>query len=514
MLRHLKNFLRLFRIAWVLARHDALFPLEKTGLSPVITQAAKFCAGRKNRKERPGVRLSRALQALGPTFIKLGQSLSTRADLMGEEIAADLSHLRDRLPAFPARKVHEAIEADLGQPVEALFREFNDEPVAAASIAQVHFATTQHGQEVAVKVLRPEIEAAFARDMELFFWLAELIETNLPDLRRLKPVEVVKTFDTSIRMELDLRYEAACARELRHNLRDDEGVYVPQIFWSLTGSRVMVMERVRGTPIGDIAALTAQGHDLQQLVQTAAEACFNMVYRDGFFHADMHPGNLFVLPDGRLGIVDFGIMGRVSKEERIYLIEILRGFLNEDYRHVAEVHFAAGYVPAHQSVDHFTLACAAIGRPILDKPLNEISLAQLLAQLFKVAETFEMETQPQLLLLQKTMMVAEGVGRMLVPNVNMWQLAEPLVTDWAHTHLGPAARLRTGLEQLSTTLQRLPATLQKLEHLLTKAEEEGITLHPDTLSTLNQQRIHWHRRWMLVAIAGFTAITTAILVAG
>jgi ubiquinone biosynthesis protein len=511
MLRHLKNSLRLFRIAWVLARYDALFPLEQAGFSPVMTFCVRLLARRRNRKERRGVRLSRALQALGPTFIKLGQTLSTRADLIGDDIADDLANLRDNLPPFPVEDVHRIIEEDLEKPTSALFDNFEEIPVAAASIAQVHFATLKDGRDAAVKVLRPGVDRAFRRDIELFYWLAELVEQNVPSAERLKPKEVVRTLGDSIKMELDLRYEAAASAELRQNLQDDPGIYIPEIYWAHTGPRVIVMERIRGVPISDVETLKAQGHNMQDLVKTAAEVCFNMVYRDGYFHADMHPGNLFVLPDGRIAAVDFGIMGRVSPQERQYLVEILRGFLTKDYRRVAEIHFAAGYVPAHQSVDHFTLACAAIGRPILDKPLHEISLAKLLAQLFEVAEQFEMETQPQLLLLQKTMMVAEGVGRMLDPKVNMWQLAEPLVAEWITKNLNPVARIRTGFEQLQQNFHKIQPTIAKVEALIKRIDADGFTLHPDTVENMARQRRQHHQEWMLLAVGSVAILTLAIL---
>lgn len=508
MKRHFINSLRLCRIAWVLARNDALFPLERTHISPIITKSVKLLARRKN-SERPGIRLSRALQELGPTFIKLGQSFSTRSDLVGDEIAADLANLRDNLPAFPTKEVYGILEEEFDRPYTKLFRTFDEKPVAAASIAQVHFATTMDGKEVAVKILRPDVHKAFERDLELFFWIAELVEQTMPELRRLKPLKVVETFEESIQMELDLRYEAASALELRHNMEQDEAFYVPSIHWPLTSQRVMTMERIQGTNISHTDKLRDKGFDLDKLLQIASESFFNMVYRDGFFHADLHPGNLFVLDDGRLAVVDFGIMGRISREERIYLIEILRGFLKADYRHVAEVHFAAGYVPANKSVDNFALACMAIGHPILNKPLDEISIAKLLAQLFKVAETFEMETQPQLLLLQKTMMVAEGVGRMLNPHVNMWKLAEPLVTDWAKQHLGPLAKLQQGLHDLELIARKLPETLYKVEHLLTKVEEGGIPLHPETTRALIAERRRQHTDWLILML-GLALVTLSL----
>jgi len=452
-----------------------------------------------------------ALQELGPTFIKLGQSLSTRSDLVGDEIAEDLANLRDNLTPFPTPIVHRILEEAFGKSSRELFKQFDDTPIAAASIAQVHFAVTHADKAVAVKVLRPDVKAAFERDLELFFWLAELVEQNLPDLRRLKPVEVVATFYETIQMELDLRYEAAAATELRRNMADDVDFYVPDVDWTLTSQRVLTLERIDGVSIGDIATLEAAGHNLDRLLQIAAESFFSMVYRDGFFHADLHPGNLFVLKDGRLAVVDFGIMGRVSKEERIFLIEILRGFLNEDYRHVAEVHFAAGYVPANKSVDNFALACMAIGQPILGKPMDEISIARLLAQLFKIAETFEMTTQPQLLLLQKTMMVAEGVGRMLNPHINMWQLAEPLVKEWAGQHLSPIAKLQSGLQDVERIIRKFPATLERIDRLLNHAEQTpGGPLHADTARTILRERQRQHRHWVIISLIGIIAITVAL----
>ncbi|MGB1540511.1 MAG: AarF/UbiB family protein, partial [Rickettsiales bacterium] len=327
-----------------------------------------------NLPNREGERLCLALEAMGPTFIKLGQALSTRADLMSEAVAEDLARLRDRLPPFSAQHMRKTVEADLEAPLDTLFAKFEEEPVAAASIAQVHLATTPDGEKVAVKVLRPGIRSAFTRDIALFYWIAEQLELRFPPLRRLKPVAVVETFEDSIHKELDLRMEAAAAETLRNNTLEDNGLYIPAIDWNRTAERVLTMERIEGIPISDVEAIKEAGHDVNQLLKIAADSLFQQVFRDGFFHADLHPGNLFVLPDGRLAAVDFGITGRIDKRNRIFIAEILRSFLQGDYRQVAEVHIAAGYVPSHHHVDDFALACMAIGKPVLGKPLQDISI--------------------------------------------------------------------------------------------------------------------------------------------
>ncbi|MGE0725769.1 MAG: 2-polyprenylphenol 6-hydroxylase, partial [Alphaproteobacteria bacterium] len=429
---------------------------------------------------RPGERLAAALRTLGPSFIKLGQALSTRADLMGEAVAADLADLRDRLPPFPAEAARRTIAADLERPVEALFASFDDVPIAAASIAQVHFAVTTDGRPVAVKVLRPRIEAEFARDLDLFRWMADVVERAVPASRRLKPREVVRTFAETVRLEMDLRFEAAAAAELAENFVGDPTFRVPAVDWQRTGRRVLTTERVVGIPINQRAALIAAGHDPQQIMAYAASSLFRQVFRDGFFHGDMHPGNCFVAPDGAVVPVDFGIMGRLDLATREFLADMLVGFLNGDYRQVADVHFRAGYVPASQSRDAFMQACRSIGAPILGRPLAEISLARLLGQLFRVTEQFRMETQPQLLLLQKTMLVAEGVGRSLDPDVNMWLLARPLIEDWMIEHRGPEARLRRAVDTGIDLAGRVPRLFDAIETVA--AAERRRALGPQDIS--------------------------------
>ena len=485
----LRHILRLLSIARTLARHDALFILEQLQLAPAVVLFAKLISSRR-APGRPGERLARAFQDMGPSFIKVGQMLSTRSDLLGEEMAADLSKLQDKLPPFPGAQARAAIEAEFGQPVDELFSQFDDDAIAAASIAQVHFAITADGEEVAVKVLRPGIEDAFTNDLELFFWGARLLQRTRPELRRLKPVETVATLARSVEMEMDLRFEAAAADELRENFEGDLNVFVPSIDWLRTGQRIMCTQRVYGIPFGDIDAIKAAGHDPQEVLRKTAETFFYQAFRDGFFHGDMHPGNLFVLPNGAIAIVDFGIMGRLERTQRRHLAELLMSFLTRDYRRAAEVHFEAGWIPKHQPIEEFTHACRSIAEPILDRPQNEISIARLLGQLFQITETFEMETQPQLLLLQKTMLVAEGTGRRLAPDANMWVIARPLIEQWMRANLGPEARIQETAQQTIDVLKRLPAIVKGLEHALSQFDEHGLKLHPDTVAQLrgNRQR--------------------------
>ncbi|HYB11233.1 MAG TPA: 2-polyprenylphenol 6-hydroxylase [Alphaproteobacteria bacterium] len=488
MLEPLRHVARLLAIAHTLARHDALFPLEAAEIAPIVTFLARALAKKRRGGDnvlRPGQRLAAALEELGPSFIKLGQAISVRSDLLGEEVAEDLSLLQDRLPPFASAEVRATIERELGKPVETLFARFDDKPIAAASIAQVHYAETTTGDPVAVKVLRPGIEASFERDIALLDWLAGLVERTRPSLRRLKPRDVVTTFRETVHIEMDLRMEAAAASEFAESLSDDPNVHVPTVDWLRTSRRVMTLERIEGIPIDERDNLIAAGHDPDRIVARAAETFFVQVFRNGFFHADMHPGNVFVDRDGRLVMVDFGIMGRVDRKTRIYLAEMLVGFLQGDYRAVADVHFRAGYIPREKSVDAFMQACRSIGEPIMNKPLHEISLARLLAQLFQITETFEMETQPQLLLLQKSMLLAEGVGRRLNPDINMWTLARPLVEEWMRANRGPEARIRESMYELVDLVERLPEFARETEVAISRLANIGLMLHPETLQVLS-----------------------------
>lgn len=441
-----------------------------------------------------GKRLSAALQTLGPSFIKLGQALSLRADVVGDDIADALTELQDSLPPFPFMQAKRTIETEFKRPLTELFQQFDETPVAAASIAQVHFAVDAQGRNVAVKILRPNVEKRFQRDIALFRTLANMAHCLFPHYRRLKLPEVVEQFARTARVEMDLRLEAAAASQLRENMHADEGIYVPEIYWDTTSQRVLTLERIKGIRIDDIPALKQAGFDPKHLIKNAAEIFFKQVYRDGFFHADMHPGNLFIDVQGRIALVDFGIMGRLSYETRIHLAQLLIGFLQRDYDEVSRVHFAAGWIPENQDQELFAQAARSIGEPIFGKPQNEISIARLLQQLFKITEDFQMETQPQLLLLQKTMMLAEGLGRVLYPHTNFWELARPLTEAWAKEHLGVKARVRA-------KLNKLPTLLEKLEYALDKVVNEQTSTSKS--DNENSSRYFWK-------IAVISAIVSAV----
>lgn len=490
-MKHLRHAYRLIIIFLILLRHD-VFCIKKSGL-------------------RKGQRLARALERLGPTFIKLGQAISTRSDLVGDQVADDLALLRDRLPPFSTRQARAIIEAEFGKPVSALFSHFDDAPIAAASIAQVHKAITIDGRTVAVKVLRPDIEQAFARDIELFFWIAGIIDHHLPAYRRLKVNEVVQTFKDSVFFELDLRFEAAAADEMAKNMAaHPTGMHVPKAYWDLTSHRVLTAQWVEGISFGDMDAIRQSGFDNDKILEKLADSLFSQIFIDGFFHADLHPGNLFLDPqNGDLVAVDFGITGRLDWQSRAYIAQIVHGFLNEDYESVANLHFQAGYVPAHKNREAFTQACMAVARPILGKPLGEISVAALLGQMFKIAAEFEMETQPQLLLMQKTLMVAEGVGRMLNPNLNMWELSRPMIELWAREHFSKAARAKMALLEAKKYAEKLPAIMRDVERTLkVLGEERGLKLHPDTIRELTESRKKSQRGWLLL---GWAVLAAAII---
>ncbi len=511
MLKSVKYSLQLLNIGWTLARYDALFGLEALNAPPALLWLCRRVA-KRHKGLRPGQRLSLALQALGPSFIKAGQALSTRADLIGEDIARDLSALQDNVPPFASKLALATVEEQLGGPIGHYFAEFDAEPIAAASIAQVHFARINDGQQVAVKILRPNIEQAFARDLDLMFWLARLVERRLPHYRRLKPVQVVETFANTIRIELDLRFEAAAAEELRANTKNDSGFHVPEVHWELSRRRVLVTERIHGISAGDTDALKAANIDLTGVMEKAARAFFNQVFRDGFFHADMHPGNLFVLEDGTLAPVDFGIMGRINHDDQLVLAQILWGFLKGDYLHVAQVHHDAGWILPHIDVHQFAQAVRAVGQPIMGKAMNEISFGNLIGQLIGIARMFEMEAQPQLLLLHKTMVTAEGVGRGLNPSINMWQLSEPLIRAWAEKNLSAKARARDFAKDAIETLRDAPRVLREAKDYLEAVKKDGLRMAPESLAKLEAQRAAHYRGWMRLGwvVAAILATNVAL----
>jgi len=490
----LYNVTRLFFVVRTLARYDALFLLDDLEKAPFHVKIARallplVAIGTKSKKHlRRGQRLAGALQELGPSFIKLGQALSVRSDLLGEEIARDLGNLRDKLPPFSFEEAKASIENELERPIDQLFSHFEQTPVAAASIAQVHFAVVEESvavpteedpeaievieHKVAVKILRPGIEKAFEKDLRLFFWISRLAERFQPNFRRLRLTKVVEVLAESVALEMDLRLEAAAAAEVAENFEGDADFSVPTIDWQRTAMRVMTQSRVEGISLSDEEGLNKSGHDKEAIAANVIRVFLKQVLRDGFFHADMHHGNLFVTDTGALVAVDFGIMGRMDFQSRLFMAEMLYAFLTGDYRRAAEVHFDAGYVPAHKSLDAFTQACRSIGEPILGKSVDEISLGKLLVQLFQITETFEMETQPQLLLLQKTMVTAEGVAQSLHKKINFWEVAHPTVEEWMRDNMGPEAKAAQIVSDGLTFLKKLPHLVSKADKLLNQLEEE------------------------------------------
>jgi ubiquinone biosynthesis protein len=407
-----------------------------------------------------GERIRLALEALGPIFVKFGQMLSTRRDLLADDLALELAKLQDRVPPFPGDVAVGIVETDLGSPVSELFARFEFEPMASASVAQVHAATLQDGREVIVKVLRPDIAKVIERDLQLLYIVAELAQRYWPEGRRLRPVEVVSEYEKTILDELDLVREAGNASQLRRNFTDSQMLYVPEVHWPLTRRRVMVMERIHGVPIGQIEELRRQRVNMKRLSERGVKIFFTQVFRDSFFHADMHPGNIFVdcsdPEDPRYIAVDFGIVGTLSPGDQHYLAQNLLAFFRRDYRRVAELHIESGWVPSETRVDEFESAIRSVCEPIFDRPLQDISFGAFLLRLFQTARRFNMEVQPQLVLLQKTLLNIEGLGRQLYPQLDLWSTAKPYLEEFMKDRIGAEAFARGVRSNLPLWAEQLP----------------------------------------------------------
>ena len=453
---------RLLKWGRTLARHGALRGIEEDPLTPPPVR-------RLARIVRFGARVpltpdyAAALVAIGPAAIKLGQALSTRPDLVGEKAAVNLSQLQDDLPPAPFAAIKQTIEASFGAPLESLYSEFDEVPIGAASIAQVHRAITTEGREVAVKVLRPHVEEEFAKAIETYEWASAQAESMGGELERLRPRRVVAQFRQWTARELDLQREAASASELRENMVAEPGYYVPEIDWRRTARRVLTLEWLDGIKLNDREALIEAGQDCHALAMTLVRAFLRQAVVDGFFHADLHHGNLFALPDGRIAAIDFGIIGRIDRRARVWLAEILYGLITGNYRRVAEIHFEAQYVPAHHSVEEFATALRAAGEPIRGLPVKDISIGRMLESLFSITRDFDMPTQPHLLLLQKTMVMNEGVASTLDPDINMWETAEPFISEWIRSELGPEAYYADRIIDLVRALKKLPELIDRID---------------------------------------------------
>jgi ubiquinone biosynthesis protein len=502
---------RLARAGFVFAREGVLVLAEPAPLP----WPAKIAIKLARLIERPTAdsaehRLANALTKLGPAYVKLGQFLATRPDVVGPALARDLESLQDKMAPFPQDEAEAEVEAALGKPLQQSFGGFGP-AVAAASIAQVHRAqvvTADGAKPAAVKVLRPGVERRFRVDLEAFTFAARQAENISAEARRLRLIETVDTLRRSVAIEMDLRLEAAALSEMAENTKADPDFRVPAVDWDRTAKDVLTLEWVEGTPLYDRARLEAKGFDLKHLARAVIQTFLRHALRDGFFHADMHPGNLFVDDDGKLIFVDFGIMGRLGPKERRFLAEILYGFITRNYQRAAEVHFEAGYVPSHHSVENFAQAIRAIGEPIHNRTAEEISMAKLLMLLFEVTGLFDMRTRPELLLLQKTMVVVEGVARSLDPKLDMWTVSEPVVREWIERHLGPVGRIENAAEGAAGFLAGVPSLMSRgavLVEQLDVITRDGLVLAPETVEAIGlaeARRTRWTRiaLWTIAAL--------------
>lgn len=498
----LSAFLRLTGAGWALIRADALVPREVEPLLPTSAKWAGRClrlfAGGAAKRGRPGERLARVLEKQGPAAIKMGQFLSTRADIFGTAFAEDLSHLKDRLPAFPLDVAKAEIARNLGKPLSEIYAEIG-EPVAAASLAQAHPAALVDGRKVAVKVLRPNVERQVAQDTAVLRLAARLAETLAPASRRLRPTEFVEVVIRALDLEMDLRFEAAGCAELGEAMAVDPYMRAPLVCWEGVGKRVLTLTWAEGTPLSDPAALELPGLDRKALAENVTRGFLAQALDHGLFHADLHEGNLFVAAPSAIMAVDYGIVGRLGPGERRYLAEILYGFLNRDYARVAKVHFDAGYVPAHQDMDAFAQALRAVGEPVFGRNARDVSMGRLLAQLFEITALFDMALRPELVLLQKTMVTVEGVARRIDPTHDLWAAADPVVRRWISRELSPAAKARDFADE----------ALRAIKALARLAEAP-----PASPPVVVERQHTWPLLWFLVgAAAAGAAFVTGMLLA-
>ncbi len=511
---------RLARAGIVFAREGVFGAVDPSLVPPPGQLALKMARLIERGGAKSGPRLSRALERMGPAYLKLGQFLATRPDVVGVGMARDLEALQDRLPPFAQAEAEAVIATSLERPITHAFASLGP-PVAAASIAQVHRGEVLRDgmrRQVAVKVLRPNVAARFRRDLADFFFVAHKAEAYSAEARRLRLVEVINTMQRSVAMEMDLRLEAAALSEMAENTRDDPDFRVPTVDWDRTTHNVLTMEWIDGIALSDHARLEQAQIDLPDLGRKVIQSFLRHALRDGFFHADMHPGNLFLDKEGRLVAVDFGIMGRLGLKERRFLAEILLGFITRDYRRVAEVHFEAGYVPSHHSVENFAQAIRAIGEPIHNRTAEEISMARLLTLLLEVTGLFDMRTRPELILLQKTMVVVEGVARGFDPKLDIWKTADPVVREWIERNLGPIGRIQgavSGASELARLVSALPVIASRAVTVLEQLEtmtREGLVLSPDTIAAMGRSEGR-KSRWRTIALWIIAATFIGILIA-
>jgi ubiquinone biosynthesis protein len=509
-----RTLFRLIHINWVLVFHG----LDEIVLKTHLFRPIRFLAALspyywlRRRNEPRGVRIRKTLEDLGPIYVKFGQALSTRKDLLPDDIADELVKLQDRVPPFPNEVACRIIEQELGMPIGDAFAEFDPTPLASASVAQVHTAKLHSGEDVVVKVLRPDIEGRIHSDIDLLYELARFSERFWSDARRLRPLEVVAEFEKTTLDELDLIREAANAAKLRRNFENSDIIYIPEIHWPFSRQKVMVMERIQGIPVGEIKQLKAGGADFKLLAERGVEIFFTQVFRDNFFHADMHPGNIFVDLPAKYIAVDFGIVGSLSLSDQHYLAENFLAFFNRDYRKVAKMHVESGWVPSTTRIEEFESAIRGVCEPIFEKPLRDISFGQLLLRLFQTARRFDMHVQPQLVLLQKTLLNIEGLGRQLYPELDLWQTAKPFLEKWFQERMGPKAKFNQLMAHFPELAQQLPEVPSLLYKALDNAAYAKQTSEAQTreLAQLRKQIEANHQTTLWTILAGAAMIGAAI----
>jgi len=506
-----RQLLRLLHINYVLARHgldDIIFAIHLFRPFRFLIFLMPWNWIARNRAPR-GQRIREALEELGPIFIKFGQMLSTRKDLLPEDVAEELTALQDKVPPFEGAKAQKLIEKAYGISVDECFDEFDVNPLASASIAQVHTAKLKNGKEIVVKVLRPKIMPVIKRDIALLYIIAKLAERYSSDARRLRAIEIVEEYEKTILDELDLMREAANASQLRRNFETSTQLYIPEIYWDYTRRNVMAMERIYGEPMANIEKMKAAGVNMKRLSEMGVEIFFTQVFTHNFFHADMHPGNVFVdisnLENPEYIAVDFGIVGTLSPEDQRYLAENFLAFFKRDYNRVAQLHVDSGWVPAGTRVDEFESAIRSVCEPIFEKPLKDISFGQLLLRLFQTARRFNMEVQPQLVLLQKTLLNIEGLGRQIYPELDLWQTAKPFLEKWMNEQVGTKALLKGFKKNLPYIAEKLPDMPELVFSAIKKiAEGEDHQEQATALNKLNNKIESNHKKlsYILIGLTG------------
>ena len=503
----------IFRIIFIIFivlkfRLDEFFKLRNNSLLSILLYPISLIKSKKNNR---AIRLRLALESLGPIFIKFGQMLSTRKDLLPNDIAIELSKLQDKVPPFEFEKVKQTIENAYSKKISSVFKEFNDKPVASASVAQVHFAILHNGEKVAVKILRPNIESEVKKDIKLLHLIANILYKIWSDGKRLKPDEVVSEFERHTQSELNLLLEAGHCSHLGENFKDKKLLVVPSVFWDYCHEKVMVMERMDGIPISNIDAIKKNKINLSELAKNGVEIFFTQVFRDGFFHADMHPGNIQVAKSGKYIAMDFGIMGTLNDQDKLYLAKNFAAFFKRDYREVARVHIESGWVPSETSIDEFENAIRSVCEPIFNKPLKDISFGKLLIRLFQTSKKFNMEIQPQLTMLQKTLLNVEGLGRELDPNLDLWVTARPFLENWLKEQIGPKNLINRIKKEFPNWMDVAPQLPILLHSYLNNHNKNSYTIvEKDIRRSIERIKLRQDRIIILMILL-FVVITLTVL---